>query len=141
MRYSDDKLAEKYSSSPDYFTYNKDAVQEMFRQAEPAIFDRHGIIKKGLIIRHLVLPNNLAGTEIILAFIAKELSTGVHISLMSQYHPCFEADRYPELDRRITLEEYEDAISLMKKYSLENGWVQESYGLARFAGTNIKRNI
>ncbi|MBI5872902.1 MAG: radical SAM protein [Candidatus Omnitrophica bacterium] len=141
MRYADKAYAAKYSAAPDYPKFNQNAVKEMFRQVGSGQFDKNGVIQHGLIIRHLVLPQNLAGTNEIFAFIAKELSPQISISLMSQYHPCFEAKNYPPLDRRVTLEEYEDAISLLKKYGLENGWVQESHGLERFAGTNIKRNI
>ncbi len=141
MRYADDAYASKYSSARGYPSFNQAAVKEMFRQVGPASFDPEGNILRGLIIRHLVLPGRIAGTEKILAFIARELSREVAVSLMSQYHPCFEADTFPELNRKITLEEYEEAEGLLKTYGLENGWVQESHGLKRFAGTNIKRNI
>jgi putative pyruvate formate lyase activating enzyme len=141
MRYANNALASKYSNAESYADYNKAAVKEMFRQVGDAQFDENGLITAGLIIRHLVLPQNIAGTEEILAFIANEISTKTPISLMSQYIPAFEADNYPPLDRPITIEEYEKAIALLKKYGFENGWVQESGGLKRFAGTNIKRNI
>ncbi len=131
MRYADNGLAVKYSSAPGYTELNKKAVKEMFRQV--------GI--KGLIIRHLVLPKNIAGTEKIFSFISRELSPKACISLMSQYFPAFEAKSHPPLDRRVTLEEYETAVELLKKYGLENGWVQESGGLKRFAGTHIKKNV
>jgi len=131
MRYTKDDFAVKYSNAPGYPEFNKNAVREMFRQ----------VGTKGLIIRHLVLPENISGTADIFSFICRELSPKVYISLMSQYFPAFEADSYPPLDRRITLEEYEASIELLKKYGLENGWIQESGGLKRFAGTNIKKNV
>ena len=141
MRYADNQLADKYSKAPAYADYNKKAVKEMFRQVGPAQFDENEIAHRGLIIRHLVLPGNIAGTEEILAFIANEISPKVPLSLMSQYLPVYLANLHPPLDKPITLEEYEEAIALLRKYSLENGWIQESGGLKRFAGTNIKRNI
>lgn len=141
MRYSDDRLALQYSQAPDYPRYNEKSVREMFCQTGCAKFDKEGILTKGLIIRHLVLPANIAGSEKIFKFIAQELSPEVSISLMSQYHPCFEAPGHPPLDRCVSLEEYDSAIALMKKYGLENGWIQESGGLKRFAGTNIKKNL
>ena len=100
--------------------------------------DNEGIIKRGVIIRHLVLPNNIVGTERIMKFIAGELSTDSYISLMSQYFPCYKAVEFKDIARRITYEEYQDAKMIMKKYGLFNGWTQESGGLERFAGTNIK---
>lgn len=131
MRYSDEKKALKYSSAPNYPKYNLASVKEIYRQ----------VGKTGLIIRHLVLPENLSGTKEIMRFIKEELSLNVPISLMSQYMPCFKAGKYPELSRRITLDEYEKAIEIMHKEGLYQGWTQESHGLARFAGINIKSNL
>lgn len=141
MRYADEANAVKYSAAPSYPELNRKSVQEMHRQVGVAQMDNEGIIRQGLIIRHLVLPEQIAGTEEIFAFIARGISPQTHISLMSQYFPAFEAHRYPPLDRRLRLEEYEAAVELLKKYGLTNGWIQESGGLQRFAGTNIKRNI
>jgi len=141
MRYADRQMAEKYSQAPDYPRHNQDSIKLMHRQTGIPTISEDGIIKRGLIIRHLVLPNNISGTEEIARFISSEISKDTYISLMSQYFPCNKADRIKELSRRITLEEYEDAVKIIHKYGLYNGWVQESGGLARFAGTNIKKNI
>jgi len=141
MRYADGDTAQRYSSAPDYPHHNRDAVREMFRQHPDAVFDPEDIMTSGLIIRHLVLPKGHAGTKEIFAFVTKELSSKVHISLMSQYFPAYEACGHPAIARRITHKEYEAATALLKKHGLANGWVQESRGLQRFAGTNIKRNI
>jgi len=140
MRYADNNLAIKYSSAPDYPRFNQEAVREMFRQVGIGIFDKDGIIKRGIIIRHLVLPNNIAGSEKIFRFLAEELSRDIYISLMSQYFPYYKADKFPRINRRLTLQEYNLARELMQKYGLHNGWIQESGGLQRFAGVNIKRN-
>lgn len=141
MRYADGALAAKYSSAPGYADHNRSAVREMHRQVSEASFDEKGNITKGLVIRHLVLPEDISGTEETFGFIAHQISQDTYISLMSQYFPCFEAPRHPPLDRHITFEEYEHAVTLLHAYGLRNGWIQESRGLKRFAGTNIKRNI
>ena len=113
----------------------------MHRQTGIPTISEDGVIRRGLITRLLVLPNNISGTEEIARFLSSEISKDTYISLMSQYFPCNKADQIKELSRRITLEEYEDAVKIIHKYGLYNGWVQESGGLARFAGTNIKKNI
>ncbi|MFH0877600.1 MAG: radical SAM protein [Candidatus Omnitrophota bacterium] len=141
MRYADQTNAVKYSAAPSYPENNRKSILEMHRQVGIARIDEEGIIQQGLIIRHLVLPEQISGTEEILSFIAKHISPETHVSLMSQYFPTFEANLYPPLDRRLHLEEYEAAVELLKKYNLANGWIQESGGLKRFAGTNIKRNV
>jgi putative pyruvate formate lyase activating enzyme len=74
-------------------------------------------------------------------FIASELSQETYVSLMSQYYPYYKANQLKEISRRITYEEYEEAKTIMEKYGLHNGWTQESYGLERFAGVNIKPNF
>lgn len=141
MRYGDADMAIKYSCAPDYPQYNQAAVKEMHRQVGVAKINNEGIIKKGLIIRHLVLPHQIAGTDRIMEFIAGQLSGDTYISLMSQYSPCYKAVEFKEISRRITDQEYRDAQMSMKKYGLYNGWMQESGGLERFAGINIKPNI
>jgi putative pyruvate formate lyase activating enzyme len=141
MRYADAEMAVKYSNASEYPSYNQDAVKEMHRQVGVAQMDEEGIIKRGLIIRHLVLPNNIAGTAKIMKFIAEELSEETYISLMSQYTPYYKAHEFKDISRRITLEEYEEAGKLMHKYGLYNGWTQDSGGLERFAGVHIKSNI
>jgi putative pyruvate formate lyase activating enzyme len=110
----------------------------MHRQVGVARIDEKGIIRKGVIIRHLVLPNNISGSGKIMKFIAEELSKETYISLMSQYLPCYKADKLKEIYRRITFEEYNEAKAAMEKYGLYNGWTQDGRGLERFAGVNIK---
>jgi len=141
MRYAEAAASLKYSSAPDYPKYNQEALKEMHRQVGIAQINKSGVIEKGLIIRHLVLPNNISGTDKVMRFIAQELSKDTYISLMSQYYPCFKAGEFPELSRRITQEEYQEAQKAMESHGLSNGWIQESGGLERFAGTNIKPSI
>jgi len=141
MRYSESQHSAKYSSAKDYPEMNQESLKEMFQQVGNAEFDVNGIIKKGIIIRHLVLPNRVSGTEKIMKFISQEISQKTYISLMSQYRPYYNACNHREIGRRITHEEYQEAIDYLKKYSLNNGWIQDSFGLERFAGVNIKKNI
>jgi putative pyruvate formate lyase activating enzyme len=125
MRYSDNAVALKYSVAPDYPEINRAAIKEMFRQVGNLVLDENGMARQGLIVRHLVLPGGLSGTEGIMKFLAGEVSKDVCISLMSQYFPAYRAQEFGEINRRITPEEYEEAYRIMLKYGLENGWVQE----------------
>jgi putative pyruvate formate lyase activating enzyme len=84
------------------------------------------------------LPNNVSGTEKIMKFIAEDLSADTYISLMSQYLPYYRASQFKDISRRLTEKEYERAKEAMEGCGLSNGWIQESYGLERFAGIHIK---
>jgi len=125
MKYSSETNALKYSDAPDYPRQNRLAVKEMFRQVGNLITDEKGIALRGLVIRHLVLPLEIAGTEETLEFIARHISQEAAISLMAQYFPAHRAGEYPELERKITGNEYQQAMSLLEKYGLSNGWVQD----------------
>lgn len=138
MRYADSDMAITYSSAPEYPKYNQASVKEMHRQVGIADIDDCGIIKRGLVIRHLVIPNCVCGTDKIMRFIRDEVSQDTYISLMSQYLPYYKASGFPEISRRLIYREYEDAKQIMQKYGLDNGWTQESLGLERFAGVHIK---
>jgi putative pyruvate formate lyase activating enzyme len=125
MRYACDTQAKKYSKAKMYSVYNRAAVKEMFRQVGLLKTDEDGIAVRGLIIRHLVLPGGISGTEEIMKFIAEELSPKVAISLMDQYFPTYRADAFPEINRKITAAEYQAAMDIMDGYGLHEGWVQE----------------
>ncbi len=140
MRYSDPEQARLLSNAADYPAVNREAIKEMHRQVGAAVFNDEGTIRRGMIIRHLVLPKDANGTEETLKFIAEEISHETYVSLMSQYFPAYLADKHPPLDRRLHLEEFEQAVACLKRFGLDNGWIQESGGLQRFAGTHIKRN-
>ncbi|MDI3502500.1 MAG: putative pyruvate formate lyase activating enzyme [Archaeoglobi archaeon] len=118
MKYSSEEPARKYSNAPDYFERCKEAVKEMHRQVGDLKVDERGIAYRGLIIRHLVLPNDLAGSEEILRFIAEEISRNTYVNIMAQYRPEGEAYRYEELNRRITREEFMRVIEIAKKLNL-----------------------
>jgi len=141
MRYADGEHSLKYSLAADYPDYNQEAVKEMHRQVGAVETDAEGIIKKGLIIRHLVLPNGLSGSDKLMQFISNEISKDTYISLMSQYTPYFKAQEFKELKRRISYQEYEEAQDSMHKYGLYNGWTQDAGGLQRFAGIHIKPSL
>ena len=121
IRYTSDIMGKKYSGVPDYWTVAKKAIKEMYRQVGPFKSERDFL--KGLIIRHLVLPEKISGTEEMLDFLAFELSLSVPISLMSQYKPVYKAFEYPELARRITSQEYNRVLELLEHYGFE-GWMQ-----------------
>ena len=125
MRYSDGHNSLKYSIAPHYPEINRAAINEMYRQVGNLVMDENGIAKRGLIIRHLILPGGLSGTEKIMKFLADEISKDVYISLMSQYFPAYKATEHQEINRRITEEEYDEAYDTKMKYGLKNGWVQE----------------
>jgi putative pyruvate formate lyase activating enzyme len=118
MKYGDSKTARNYSKVRDYVEVNFAAVKEMHRQVGDLLIDEHGIAQRGLLVRHLVLPENLAGTDRVLAFLAEEISVNTYLNLMAQYYPCYRADEYPSLLRPITGDEYEYALTLASEYGL-----------------------
>lgn len=119
MKYGDSETAHRYSHVRDYVEVNQAAVKEMHRQVGDLILDDCGIALRGLLVRHLVLPGGLAGSEKVLAFLASEISRNTYLNLMDQYHPCYRADDSPPLDRPITPEEYRHALELAKRYGLQ----------------------
>ncbi len=118
MKYGDSEAARKYSLVRDYTEVNQRAVKEMHRQVSDLQVDRNGLAKRGLLIRHLVLPKDLAGTDRVLNFIAQEISPNTYVNLMDQYRPCYRADEYPPLDRPVRFDEYRPALKLAAKHGL-----------------------
>lgn len=119
IRYTNDEIGKKYSLVPDYWTVTQKAIKEMYRQVGSFKEDR----MRGLIVRHLILPNGISGTQAALRFVAEELSMSVPVSLMSQYFPVHKALKIEELSRKINNDEYVEALSILEKYNL-NGWYQ-----------------
>jgi putative pyruvate formate lyase activating enzyme len=118
FKYMDPAQAAKYSDEAyNYPHYAKIALKEMFRQTGDLQVER-GIAVKGLIIRHLVLPNRIAGTKELLKFVAEDISKTTYVNIMRQYRPEHKASNYPELSRRITPKEYTEALSWAKQYGL-----------------------
>jgi len=116
IKYSDGKIGLKYSLASDYWTIVRRAVKEMHRQVGDLII-KNGLAVRGLLIRHLVLPNGIAGTEKVMKFIAS-LSKNSYINIMNQYYPTNKAHLYPELNRQITPEEFSEAIKIAKNFGL-----------------------
>ena len=125
MKYAVSQTAARYSSAPDYPQVAKEAVLEMYRQRGP-YFIEEGLIKSGVIIRHLVLPGNLENTFRVIDWVADTFRPGqVLFSLMSQYTPAGRAWEFPELTRRLKLEEYQAAMEYMERAGIEDGFFQE----------------
>ncbi len=118
MKYADEEVGRKYSKIRDYPKVNQAAVKEMHRQVGDLATDEQGIAQRGLLVRHLVLPNGLAGTAEIVKFLAEEISPQTYLNVMSQYRPMHKAHKYPEINRRPTLEELQEAVSLAQKAGL-----------------------
>jgi len=125
MKYADDAVAVRLSSAPGYRAINRAAVSEMLRQVGHLQLDDDGLAVRGLIIRHLVLPNGLAGTRDTLQWIAENLGHETHISLMKQYFPAHRALETEGVDRKVTDDEYDQAVECLEEFELENGWVQD----------------
>lgn len=125
IKYSDPKTAQKYSGAADYVEQNRAVLLEMWRQAGPIRTDGDGIARKGMIVRHLVLPGGLSGTGESLAFLAERIGPDVWISLMNQYFPAHKGPVTPPLDRKATEEEYDAAFQAMTDLGFVNGFVQE----------------
>ena len=126
MRYNSNTYAVKYSSAPEYKKHARQALLEMHKQVGDLEIDDSGIGKKGIIVRCLVLPFKISGTENTLKFIASKISKNTYISLMSQYYPVHKANNYSKLSRRINQDEYESAKHRMDSLGLFNGWVQDA---------------
>jgi len=112
VKYADAATARRTSHIPDYPEVNQAAVKEMHRQVGDLVLDEDGIAVRGLLVRHLVLPNGLAGTEKVLEFLAREISPDTYLNLMDQYHPDYKADGIEALSRRLTREEWHEALAL-----------------------------
>ena len=125
FKYGSSEYAKKYSLVDNYFEKTKEAVKEMFRQVGDELVYDGDVVVRGMIIRHLILPNDLSETEKVFKFIAEELSPDVHISLMSQYYPANKAYKDELINRPLRNSEYEKAMDLLDKYGLQNGWMQE----------------
>lgn len=118
MKYADAEIARRYSKIADYARVNQAAVREMHRQVGDLEVNRAGLALRGLLVRHLVLPDNLAGTDEIVQFLAAEISPHTYLNLMDQYRPAYKAHHFPELNRRITRDEYQAAIKMARDAGL-----------------------
>ncbi|MCX7614502.1 MAG: radical SAM protein [Clostridiales bacterium] len=125
IKYFDPARSGKYSSAPDYFEKTAKAVLEMYRQVGKVVFDQNGILRRGLVIRHMVMPGGRHDSLEILKWIAGNLpKDDILVSIMSQYTPCHNSAQYPEINRRLTTFEYQSVVDKVREFSL-TGFMQE----------------
>lgn len=125
IKYDDVNAARFCSQREDYVDYNRPALIEMWRQVGPLQLDEHGIAWRGLLVRHMVLPENLSGTRNCLGFLRHHLGPDVWVSLMHQYFPAYKALTSPPLDRKVTRKEYRQACGALLELGLDNGFLQD----------------
>ena len=125
LKYYDDDLAFKYSGVKNFFENATSAIKEMYNQVGSPVLDENGMMKKGLIIRHLVLPNNLQNSKDVLKWINDNIDKKVFVSVMAQYFPTNKAKDFPEINRKLTKEEYEEIENYLYSLDLDNGYIQE----------------
>ncbi len=121
IKYSTDENALKYSGIKNYWKVVTSAIKEMHRQVGDLKISKRGIAQRGLLIRHLVLPNDVAGLRIIINFVAEEISKDAYINFMDQYHPTYNANKYEKLNRRITPSEYKEVVDYAITKGLSRG--------------------
>jgi putative pyruvate formate lyase activating enzyme len=125
LKYADNRYAMSYSKAPDYFLHATGAILEMYRQTGKPVYNEDGIMQKGLIIRHLLLPGLKEDSKKVLLWIKEKLPIEIPVSLMTQYTPVYRALSCKELNRRITRREYEEMMDYFFEIGLENGYIQE----------------
>ena len=125
LKYVDNALSKKYSKVDNYFEIAIKAIKEMYRQVGQPILNENGIMQKGLMIRHLILPNQVENSKQILKWIKENMDDHVFVSIMAQYFPTYKAKENNELNRKLTQKEYEEVENYLYDLELENGYIQE----------------
>ena len=125
FKYTDNAAAKRYSGADDYVEVSRAAIAEMTRQQPHCVFDDEGIIQKGVIVRHLVLPGQIQAAKDAVKYLYESYGDNIFVSIMSQYTPCTDLENYPEINRRITEEEYDRVVDFAVDIGLENGFLQE----------------
>ena len=125
LKYYYDDLAKKYSNIDNYFENATNAIKEMYNQVGAPQFDENGIIKKGLIIRHLVLPTYIENSKKVLKWIKENIDEKVYISIMAQYFPTYKAKEDEKINRKLNKDEYEEIENYVFELNIENGYMQE----------------
>lgn len=125
LKYYSNELSKKYSKVDNYFKYTTEAIKEMYRQVGCPVFDEKGIIQKGLIIRHLVLPNHLQNSKHILKWIKENMPEDTYVSVMAQYFPTYKAKEDELINRKLTKKEYKEIEEFLYTLDLRNGYMQE----------------
>ena len=124
FKYSDNDLGKRLSKVDNYFEIVTDALKEMYRQTGKAVFNEEGIMQRGMIIRHLVLPNHILNSRRVLKWINENMHD-VYVSVMAQYFPTYKAKEIDDINRKLTKEEYEQIENYLYRLDLENGYIQE----------------
>ena len=125
LKYAENELAKKYSKVDNYFEIATKAIKEMVKQVGTPKLDERGIMKKGVMIRHLVLPNNIENSKKVLKWLVDNLPKEIYISVMAQYFPTYKAKEIKEINRKITNEEWREIEEYIQYLGIENGYVQE----------------
>ena len=125
LKYYNNELGKKYSKIDNYFNIATKAIKEMYRQVGPTKLDKNGIIQRGVMIRHLVLPNNIENSKNILKWIKEKIDEKVYINIMAQYFPTYKAKEDEVLNRKLTKREYEEIEKYVYELGIENGYMQE----------------
>ena len=125
LKYAEDEIATKYSGTKDYFEITTKAIKEMLEQVGTPKFNEDGIIQKGVIIRHLVLPNHIENSKKVLLWIKQNLPNDIYVSIMAQYFPTYKAKENSILNRKLTKEEWEQVEKYIDEINIENGFIQE----------------
>ena len=125
LKYYSNKLAEKYSKAPNYFEISTKAIKEMIAQVGIPKFDERGMIKKGVMLRHLVLPNHIQNTKNILKWVKENLPEDIYINIMAQYFPTYKAKDEVLLNRKLTRKEYKQVEQYLYLLNFKNGYIQE----------------
>ena len=125
LKYAENKLAKEYSKVDNYFEIATKAIKEMVKQVGIPKLDERGIMKKGVMVRHLVLPNNLENSKKVLKWLVKNLPKEIYISVMAQYFPTYKAKEIKEINRNLTNEEWREIEDYIQYLGIENGYVQE----------------
>jgi putative pyruvate formate lyase activating enzyme len=125
LKYANNEIAFKYSKVQNYFQTATSAIKEMERQVGAPKFNENGMIQKGLIVRHLIMPNHIENSKKVLKWIKENLSEKIYISVMTQYFPTYKASNYLEINRKITKEEYETIEEYINTLNIQNGYMQD----------------
>ena len=125
FKYMDAEAARRYSHAPDYPEIAKEALGEMVRQQPEPVFDEKGMMKKGVIVRHLLLPGHLKNAEAVVKYVYETYGNRVYLSLMNQYTPLPGMEKWPEINRKVTRREYDRLLDYAVELGVENGFIQE----------------
>lgn len=125
LKYAENDLGKKYSKVENYFEIASSAIKEMYNQVGKIEFDEEGLIKKGVIIRHLILPNHIENSKKVLSWINSNLPKDIFVSIMAQYFPTYNAKKIKDLNRKITKNEYKRIEEFLYSLDIENGYIQD----------------